>query len=214
MPGRKTLPVVRVAASRPHVASDRQPDLSSLFGLPNADVAAQMPAFTRFVVHQAERANSVENARSTALAATTLVVFDHLEERVDGDRTWTERTVCGRFGLDLNCPLLEVSANVGFGTFVVGGGRTQSFKFEYDDFNQAFSVVGADQRFAFSLFDGEMMRWLLAHQRLRSLHVQGAYALAVFTPEDPATDADTVLAFVSGFLSRIAPIVRQEWPGS
>ena len=154
-----------------------KPDLSSLFGLPNADIAAQMPALARFAVHQAERANTVENVRSTALANTTLVVFDHLQEQTDGNRTRTVRTACGRFGLDLNCPWLEVSANEGFGTFVVGGSRMQSFKFESDDFNQAFSVVGADQKFAFSLLDGEMMLWLLAHPHLRSLHIQGAGAL-------------------------------------
>lgn len=188
-----------------------KPDLSALFGFPNADVAAQMPAFARFVVHLAERGTSVENARSTALATTTLVVFDHHQERTDGNGT--EQTVCGRFGLDLNCPWLEITANEGFGTYVMPGSRIQSFKFEFDDFNKAFSVVGADQRFAFSLFDGEMMRWLLAHPRLRSLHLQGTGALAAFTPADPATDSDAVLAFVSGFLARIAPLVRDEWPG-
>jgi hypothetical protein len=191
------------------------PDRMALFGLPSVDAAAvaQMPALARFIVHQAERGNTVENARSTTLANTTLVVFDHLQEEVDQNRTRIERTVCGRFGLDVNIPWLEVSANQGFGTYVAGGSHEQVFKFESDDFNQAFSVIGADQKFAFTLFDGEMMRWFLAHPQLRSLHLRSAGALTVFTPENPATDADAVFAFVSGFLSRIPTLVRQEWPG-
>jgi hypothetical protein len=188
------------------------PDLASLLGLPNADAAAQMPALARFVVHQAESARSVSNVRSTAIANTTLVVFDHVQERPDGKGV--ERSVCGRFGLDLNCPSLDLTANEGFGTFVAPGSAMRSFKFEFDDFNQAFAVVGADEKFAFSLFDGEMMRWMLAHPRLRALHVQGAAAVTVFTCESPETDADSLFEFVSGFLSRIPPLVQHEWPKS
>jgi hypothetical protein len=187
------------------------PDLSSLLGLPNAEAAAQMPAFARFVVVHALQGKTVANARSTALANTTLVVFDHYQDQAGGKSAWM---VCGRFGLDLNCPWLEISANEGFGTVVVGGSRWRSFKFEFDDFNQAFCVAGTNEQFAFSLFDGEMMRWFLAHPKLRSLHLRGASALAVFTREDPTTDSDAVLDFVSGFLSRIAPLVRHEWPAS
>ena len=188
-----------------------KPDLSLLLGFPNADATAQMPALARFVIHQAERGETVKHARSTALTNTTLVVFDQLQDLGNSKSAWR---VCGHFGLDLNSPSLDISANEGFGTFVVGGSRMQSFKFEYEDFNQAFCVAGADQKFAFSLLDGEMMRWLLAHPRLRSLHLGGTSALTAFTPEDPATDSDAVLAFVSGFLSRIAPLVRHEWNGS
>ena len=38
---------------------------------------------------------------------------------------------------------------------------------EYDDFNRRFRVKCDDQKFAFSLLDGQMMQWLLERRRLR-----------------------------------------------
>ena len=45
--------------------------------------------------------------------------------------------------------------------------KLKSFKFEFDDFNQAFNVYGKDKRFSFDIINPEMMGYLLHTQKQR-----------------------------------------------
>jgi hypothetical protein len=57
---------------------------------------------------------------------------------------------------------------------------------EYDDFNRRFRVKCADQKFAFSLLDGQMMEWLLGAASFAALEVDGPWVLVATERLEPS----------------------------
>ncbi len=92
---------------------------------------------------------------------------------------------CGMVTIPAACPRLRL----GHENFITRLGDhlgLHDVVFEYDDFNRRFRVKCDDQKFAFSLFDGKMMQWLLGADHFDSVEVDGPWVLLASPKIDPA----------------------------
>jgi len=92
---------------------------------------------------------------------------------------------CGLVTIPAACPRLRL----GHENFITRLGDhlgLHDVVFEYDDFNRRFRVKCDDQKFAFSLFDGKMMQWLLGADHFDSVEVDGPWVLLASPKIDPA----------------------------
>ena len=82
---------------------------------------------------------------------------------------------------------------------------------EYDDFNKRFRVKCNDQKFAFSLLDGNMMQWLLGADSFSSLEIDGPWVLLARPKLDPAHWLD-LGSWLDQFHRQIPPVVYSTYP--
>jgi hypothetical protein len=84
---------------------------------------------------------------------------------------------------------------------------------EYDDFNRRFRVKCKDQKFAFTLLDGEMMQWLLDCDGFEALEVVGPWVLLAVNQLDPARWLE-LGAWFDQFHAHVPPLVYSAYPPS
>lgn len=84
---------------------------------------------------------------------------------------------------------------------------------EYDDFNKRFRVKCKEQKFAFTLLDGDMMQWLLDRDGFESLEVVGPWVMLALNRLDPARWPD-LGTWLDQFHAHIPPVVFSTYPAS
>jgi hypothetical protein len=82
---------------------------------------------------------------------------------------------------------------------------------EYDDFNRRFRVKCDDQKFAFSLLDGNMMQWLLGTDGFESVEVDGPWVLLAGDRLDPRQWLD-LGNWIDAFVRQIPSVVYSTYP--
>jgi len=142
-------------------------------------------------------------------------VFDYwyYDETRDtrGARSRTyHRFTCAALTIAADCPGLRIGHE---GLFTKLG-RALGFKdveLEYEDFNREFRVHCDDQRFAFSLLDGQMMEWLLSSRSIEAVEVVGPFVLLAARRLD-AADWRVLADVAAAFHAHIPRVVWATWP--
>jgi len=84
-------------------------------------------------------------------------------------------------------------------------------EFEYDDFNKRFRVKCNDQKFAFALFDGQMMQWLLDADTFETVEVVGPWVLLARKRLEPSQWLE-LGAWLDQFHAHVPPVVYTTYP--
>jgi hypothetical protein len=84
-------------------------------------------------------------------------------------------------------------------------------EFEYDDFNRRFRVKCNDQKFAFALFDGQMMQWLLGADTFDTVEVVGPWVLLAAKRRQPAHWLE-LGGWLDQFHAHVPPVVYSSYP--
>lgn len=82
---------------------------------------------------------------------------------------------------------------------------------EYDDFNRQFRVTCEHQKFAFSLLDAQMMRWLMATDAFQYLEIAGSWVLLAGPRLKPPYWLN-LGNWLDEFQKRIPPVVYSTFP--
>lgn len=95
------------------------------------------------------------------------------------------RFTCALATIPAACPRFQL----GFENFFTRLGDhlgLNDVELEYDDFNRRFRVKCDDQKFAFSLLDGQMMEWLLKSASFEAFEIDGPWVLVAAEKLDPS----------------------------
>ena len=84
-------------------------------------------------------------------------------------------------------------------------------KLEYDDFNRRFLVNCEEQKFAFTLLDGQMMQWLLDTDRIDHFEIVGPFVLVAMPRLDPSRWLD-LGNWLDDFHKHIPPLLFTAFP--
>jgi hypothetical protein len=142
-------------------------------------------------------------------------MFDYwyYDESSDGhgseSRTY-HRFTCALVTLPVACPPLRLT-HEDFLTRIGSHLGMHDVEFEYDDFNRRFRVKCNEQKFAFALFDGQMMQWLLEADTFASVEVVGPWVLLSDKQLDPAKWLG-LGAWLDQFHARVPPVVYTTYP--
>jgi hypothetical protein len=139
-----------------------------------------------------------------------LRMFDYWYRVDSGKNTTYYRFSCALATIGAACPRLEIG-HENFLTRLGDGFGLGDVELEYDEFNRRFQVKCADQRFAFSLLDGEMMQWLLDRDTFESVEVDGPWVLLVRRKLDPAQWLD-LGTWIDGFVRHVPAVVFSTYP--
>ncbi len=82
---------------------------------------------------------------------------------------------------------------------------------ESDEFNRRFRLKCDDQKFAFSLLDGQMMEWLLSSDYFETVELDGPWVLLATEKLEPAQWLD-LGAWLDRFHAHIPPVVYSTYP--
>jgi hypothetical protein len=144
-----------------------------------------------------------------------LKLFDYVywEDSTDGQghhsRTYS-RFTCAILQIPAACPglclthedlLTRLGSHVGF----------HDVELEYDDFNRRFRVKCDDQKFAFTLLDGEMMQWLLEADSFEALELVGPWVLLAANQLEPARWPD-LGTWLDQWHAHVPPVVYTTYP--
>jgi hypothetical protein len=97
--------------------------------------------------------------------------------------------------------LTRIGSHIGF----------HDVELEYDDFNRRFRVKCAEQKFAFTLLDGEMMQWLLEQDTFEYLELVGPWVLLAREQLPPSEWTDLGV-WLDQFHARVPPLVYSTYP--
>lgn len=98
-------------------------------------------------------------------------------------------------------PLAEIVLGFPFGDLSLNQGLGGRVHFESEDFNRAYAVRCADDRFAYDVIHPQLMEWLLAHPAPR-LAIQGRH-LRFEVPDIDVATLEGCLGFAFGFFGRV-----------
>jgi hypothetical protein len=139
--------------------------------------------------------------------------FVYWEESSDGkgrrSRTYY-RFTCAIVRISAGCPGLCITHEGVFSRLGSALGF-RDIELEYDDFNRRFRVKCNDQKFAFTLLDGEMMQWLLDADSFEALEVVGPWVLLAANRLEPARWPD-LGTWLDQFVTRVPPLVYSTYP--
>jgi hypothetical protein len=138
-------------------------------------------------------------------------IFDY-KYYVQGDKNgqWYKFT-CGLATFPAQCPRFRLAHHRFFDSMgSLFGGR--DIEFESDDFNKRFRVRCDDQRFAFSLVDGQMMEWLSGAQSFSNIEIVGPWVLYT-GPRLKPNDWLGIGAWLEQFHAHIPNVVYSQYPG-
>lgn len=125
------------------------------------------------------------------------------------DRTY-HRFTCALATIPAACPRLVV-AHENFVTRLGDHLGLHDVQLEYDDFNRRFRVKCDDQKFAFSLLDGQMMQWLLGADGFDTVEIDGPWLLLAQPQLDPARWLD-LGTWIDQFHHQIPAVVYSTYP--
>jgi hypothetical protein len=142
-------------------------------------------------------------------------MFDYwyYDESSDGKGSTSRsyhRFTCALVTLPVACPPLRLT-HEDLLTRIGSHLGLHDVEFEYDDFNRRFRVKCNEQKFAFALFDGQMMRWLLEADTFDTVEVVGPWVLLARHRLDPARWLD-LGAWLDQFHARVPPVVYTTYP--
>jgi len=95
------------------------------------------------------------------------------------------RFTCALATIPAACPRFQL----GYENFLTRLGDhlgLNDVELEYDDFNRRFRVKCADQKFAFSLLDGQIMEWLLGSASFAAVEIDGPWVLVAADKLEPS----------------------------
>jgi hypothetical protein len=168
-----------------------------------------------FGLFQKGRRRGVENVMWGTHHDLPLRVFDYwyYEEQSDGrggrNRQYY-RFTCAIVTIAASCPPLRIG-HEGFFSRIGNAMGFKDVELEYDDFNRAYRVHCNDQKFAFSLLDGQMMEWLLQERDFKALEVVGPWVL-VAASRLPTDRWLALTSFAEQFNAHIPRVVFSTWP--
>jgi hypothetical protein len=144
-----------------------------------------------------------------------LRIFDYwyYDESSNGQNSRSRsyhRFTCGLLTLPVACPPLRLT-HEDLLTRIGSHLGLHDVEFEYDEFNRRFRVKCNEQKFAFALFDGQMMQWLLDADSFESVEVVGPWVLLARKTLDPAHWLD-LGAWLDQFHTRVPPVVYTTYP--
>src|SRR5690349_1028636 len=135
--------------------------------------------------------------------------YDEQSDGRGGRTRQYHRYTCALLTIDAVCPELRLG-HEGFFSRLGSAIGFKDIELEYDDFNRAFRVKCGDQRFAFSLLDGQMMEWLLHSDSFEALDVVGPWVLVV-ARKLPTDEWLALLTFAEQFHGHIPRVVFSTW---
>jgi len=151
------------------------------FSRDDADGVAYLP-FTLFQQGKGRKASLVLTGKHNDVP---LRLFDY-EYYIQGDKSREyHRFTCGVLTIPAACPPLRL-AHENFMTRIGDHLVHHDVKLEYDDFNRRFVVNCEEQKFAFTLLDGQMMQWLLDADGVEHFEIVGPFVLIAKSRLDPS----------------------------
>ena len=139
-----------------------------------------------------------------------LTLFDY-EYYVQGDKSREyHRFTCGVLTIPAACPPLRLS-HENFMTRLGDHISHHDVKLEYDDFNRRFLVNCQEQKFAFTLLDGQLMQWLLDDDNLQQVEIVGPFVFVARAPVDAASWLN-LGTWLDEFHNHIPPLVYTAYP--
>jgi hypothetical protein len=136
--------------------------------------------------------------------------YDQSSDGHGARRRSYHRFTCALATIPAACPRLRLG-HEDFVTRLGGHLGVHDVELEYDDFNRRFRVKCDDQRFAFSLLDGNMMQWLLGADGFDSVEVDGPWVLLARPKLEPARWLD-LGSWLDEFHRQIPPVVYSTYP--
>lgn len=142
-------------------------------------------------------------------------VFDYwyYDESSDGRGSRSRsyhRFTCALVTLPVACPPLRLT-HEDLLTRIGSHLGLHDVEFEYDDFNRRFRVKCNEQKFAFALFDGQMMQWLLDADTFDAVEAVGPWVLLATAKLEPARWLD-LGAWLDQFHARVPAVVYTTYP--
>jgi len=144
----------------------------------------------------------ITNAVFGLLDGAELAVFD---VSWNDDQKHRVTQTCARIALRLAGPPLLVVAKDMNTPYELG---TPTVRLESSDFQNAFRVQCADERFAFSVVSAAMIEWFLGERRLVWFEIREGQLLVVMTP----CPTEDMHRFVEGALHRISEFAFEPEP--
>jgi hypothetical protein len=168
-----------------------------------------------FGLFQKGRRRGTENVMWGTHHDLPIKVFDYwyYEEQSDGrggrNRQYF-RFTCAIITIGASCPPLRIG-HEGFFSRIGNAMGFKDVELEYDDFNRAYRVHCDDQKFAFSLLDGQMMEWLLQEREFKAIEVSGPWVLLA-AGKLPTDQWLALASFAENFNAHIPRVVFSTWP--
>ncbi|MEX0985718.1 MAG: hypothetical protein WD096_11820 [Actinomycetota bacterium] len=159
----------------------------------------------------------IENVMHGVVENATMHVFDYwyYEESTDanGHRSRsTYRFNCVVASFDASGPGLSI-AEENFLTRIADAVALDDIQFESEEFNRAFNVKGADERFATALVDARMMQWLLQSGMEHAFEVAGDRVFVSHRRVDVA-GIPALMSTAASFVAQIPRVVSSLYPKS
>jgi uncharacterized protein DUF3137 len=181
------------------------------FSAEDADRIVSMP----FVLFSKGDGRGVECVLSGTHDGLPMRLFDYwyYDETDDGrgDRSRQyHRFTCAVATIPAACPRFQI----GYENFLTRLGDhlgLNDVELEYDDFNRRFRVKCADQKFAFSLLDGQMMEWLLGSASFAAVEIDGPWVLVAADKLEPSQWL-ALGSWLEQFHHQIPPVVYSTYP--
>ncbi len=120
------------------------------------------------------------------------------------------RFTCALVTLPVACPPLRLT-HEDLLTRIGSHLGLHDVEFEYEDFNRRFRVKCNEQKFAFAMFDGQMMQWLLDADTFDTVEAVGAWVLLATDKLEPARWLD-LGAWLDQFHARVPAVVYTTYP--
>ncbi len=139
-----------------------------------------------------------------------LSMFDY-EYFTEGDKSRQyHRFTCAVLTIPAACPPLQLT-HESLMTRLGDHLGHHDVKLEYDDFNRRFVVRCEEQKFAFTLLDGQMMQWLLDADGIDHFEIVGPFVLVAMPTLDPSRWLD-LGSWLDGFYQHIPPLLYTSYP--
>lgn len=138
--------------------------------------------------------------------------YDESNNTQGGRSRSYHRFTCALLTIPADCPTLQITHETLLSRLANAIGM-KDVELEYEDFNRAFRVHCNDQRFAFSLLDGQMMEWMLHTPAIQSLEIVGPLVL-VAGPKLAAEDWVKLADVAAAFHEHVPHVVWTSWPKS
>ena len=187
--------------------------LGFTFSLDDTDRVVDMP----FALFRKGDGRQVELVCSGVHNGLPLRLFDYwyYDETSDGrgnrSRSY-HRFTCAILQIPAACPPMCLS-HEDFLTRLGSHVGIHDVELEYDDFNKRFRVKCDEQKFAFTLLDGDMMQWLLDSDSFDYLEVVGPWVLLA-RDQLPPSEWLNLGVWLDAFHAHVPPLVYTTYPTS
>jgi len=196
----------RFRQARVHAVAAVAASVGFTFAANDTNGIAYLP-FTLFKQGKGRKASLVISGKHNDVP---LNIFDY-QYYVQGNRSREyHRFTCAVLTIPAACPPMRLS-HENFLTRLGDHLGHHDVKLEYDDFNRRFNVSCEDQKFAFTLLDGQMMQWLLDDDRVQHIEIVGPFVLIAGPRLAPARWL-TLGTWLDGFHNHIPPLLYTAYP--